>query len=345
MVFVGMVVTVSLTFTFMDVLYCSSKKLHKKQQRQSANFTFNMFNSTTVLQKRTIWISSHYPVTLLQSYKINNPGICRNISKLSAVVIVNTSPDNFERRNLMRKTWLNSTFYYPETIRVVFLLGIVSNLLLQFKIENENSVHKDIVQGHFIDSYHNLTNKGVMGLKWITEHCQNAEFVVKVDDDVFVNFFKVFKEISFIKHKKRYIMCHRMIEGTNPIQRQVEDKWYVAKDEFKLMNHYPFVSCSGLVVFMSSDLIPLMYTAAFMCPFFWIDDIYLFGILPTKINGVVHHEINANISIYKEETDNCFQKSGSQCKLIAGVADPDVINVVRRSWKAVIGNDSSITLP
>jgi beta-1,3-galactosyltransferase 1 len=74
---------------------------------------------------------------------------------------------------------------------------------LQYQIEEENKKFKDIVQGQFIDSYRNLTNKGVMGYKWISEHCMNAEIVLKVDDDAFVNFFKYFEEMSHIKEKKK----------------------------------------------------------------------------------------------------------------------------------------------
>jgi hypothetical protein len=53
----------------------------------------------------------------------------------------------------------------------------------------------------------NLTNKGVMGYKWISEHCRNAEFVAKIDDDAFINFFKLFEEMQYLKDKKRYILA------------------------------------------------------------------------------------------------------------------------------------------
>jgi beta-1,3-galactosyltransferase 1 len=54
------------------------------------------------------------------------------------------------------------------------------------------------------------------------------------------------------------------------------------------MRYYPYTSCSGLAVFISRDLVPLLYKVAFMSPFFWVDDFYLFGILPAKLDGVIH---------------------------------------------------------
>ena len=37
------------------------------------------------------------------------------------------------------------------------------------------------------DTYHNLTLKTVMGLKWTSIFCPQARFVMKTDDDIFVN--------------------------------------------------------------------------------------------------------------------------------------------------------------
>jgi beta-1,3-galactosyltransferase 1 len=206
------------------------------------------------------------------------------------------------------------------------------------KIEHENSVFKDIVQGHFIDSYHNLTNKGVMGLKWITEYCQNAEFIVKIDDDVFVNFFKVFSEMSQIKSRKRYITCNILRAGSNRIQRAIYDHWYVHKDEFKRMRYYPYTSCSGLAVFISRDLVPLLYKAAFMSPFFWVDDFYLFGILPAKIDDVIHQRLNMNISLDHTRGLECYEKFGTQCPFVVSQIIPEYGNVTFRSWEAILRN-------
>jgi beta-1,3-galactosyltransferase 1 len=53
---------------------------------------------------------------------------------------------------------------------VIFLLGSVLDPMLQYQIEEENKKFKDIVQGQFIDSYRNLTNKGVSLLRTLTDY-------------------------------------------------------------------------------------------------------------------------------------------------------------------------------
>ena len=69
--------------------------------------------------------------------------------------------------------------------RLVFMLGSTSNTSLQREIELENLNTRDIVQGNFLDTYRNLTYKSVMGHLWVSEFCQNADYVVKSDDDIY----------------------------------------------------------------------------------------------------------------------------------------------------------------
>ncbi|XP_052062064.1 beta-1,3-galactosyltransferase 1-like [Mytilus californianus] len=293
--------------------------------------TINKSKSTQLAYTRNILMETSYPIVLTQPYKINNEAICRRVPKITCIVMVHTSLNHFERRRNIRKTF-NSTYYSPNIIRVVFLLGLTNNSTLQTIIEYESLVHQDIVQGYFMDTYHNLTNKGVMGLKWITEHCRNAKFVAKIDDDVFINFYKIFESLEFIKEVKKYLACNRLEADTNPIERGINDKWYVHSDVFKGFNFYPYTSCSGLAVFISIDLVPLLYKAALISPFFWVDDFYLFGILPAKIHGVVHYEINAHISFNHRRTFNCFSKYGDKCKLLAGITDTDINPTKIRIW-------------
>ena len=63
---------------------------------------------------------------------------------------------------------------------------------LQEKVYKENDKHGDIIQGDFIDTYHNLSYKASMGNFWVSEFCEQAEFVVKTDDDWFVDLYEVY---------------------------------------------------------------------------------------------------------------------------------------------------------
>ncbi len=107
-----------------------------------------------------------------------NPGhnTCKSKAPTLLALVV-TSPGNFERRALIRRTWANPKFSY---LRAVFLLGDPRDQTLNARIAHESSEFKDIVQEDFYDSYDNLTLKSVMAFKWSAAYCAKATFFMKV---------------------------------------------------------------------------------------------------------------------------------------------------------------------
>ncbi|NXH38453.1 B3G5B glucosaminyltransferase, partial [Dicaeum eximium] len=51
----------------------------------------------------------------------------------------------------------------------------------------ESRQHGDILQGDFADTYGNLSRKTLLLLRWARACCAPAPFLLKADDDVFVN--------------------------------------------------------------------------------------------------------------------------------------------------------------
>ncbi|NXS01802.1 B3GT4 galactosyltransferase, partial [Oxylabes madagascariensis] len=51
----------------------------------------------------------------------------------------------------------------------------------------ESRQHGDILLGDFADTYGNLSRKTLLLLRWARACCQRAPFLLKADDDVFVN--------------------------------------------------------------------------------------------------------------------------------------------------------------
>ncbi len=48
------------------------------------------------------------------------------------------------------------------------------------------------LQGGFHDSYHNLSYKNVFGKLWVSTFCEQAEFVVKTDDDMYIDLYATY---------------------------------------------------------------------------------------------------------------------------------------------------------
>ena len=51
----------------------------------------------------------------------------------------------------------------------------------------EQNQFQDILVGDFQDSYYNVTKKVLMGMNFIIEHAKEVEYVIHIDDDVYVS--------------------------------------------------------------------------------------------------------------------------------------------------------------
>lgn len=104
------------------------------------------------------------------------------------IFIITSFYRNIETRSAIRRAYYIKKLAHFN-FKKVFLLGIgPDNKYVNVKaIQNEASRFGDIVQGNFIEAYRNLTYKHVMGLKWISENCSSAKYVIKMDDDIVIN--------------------------------------------------------------------------------------------------------------------------------------------------------------
>lgn len=64
----------------------------------------------------------------------------------------------------------------------------------------ESVKHKDIIAEDVVDTYNNLTLKSIFMLKWVKKDCMQARFVMKVDDDAYINVENLYKYASQVKH-------------------------------------------------------------------------------------------------------------------------------------------------
>ncbi|XP_005089785.1 beta-1,3-galactosyltransferase 1-like [Aplysia californica] len=261
---------------------------------------------------------AYYPGEMVGKYIMVNPDLCRDADKIDIIIIVHTAPANLEKRQRIRDSFAKQSNFLPFQVRVAFLLGLTSNKTLERVLWSEHTKYNDTVMGNFKDDYHNLTLKGVMGFRWISEHCANSRFVLKIDDDVLINMYKLL--YSFLNHmngKRKSIFCNLWHKNTMPILRT--GKWRVAPHVFSHKQTFPYDYCSGFVVIMTSDLMRPLYEAAQTTPFFWIDDVYLFGMLPSVVGGVTYYNyaLNKNMTLRAKIATNCTKHKGFHCPIFA----------------------------
>lgn len=186
------------------------------------------------------------------------------------LILVASAPDNFDRRNNIRKTWARDTELHWPRWKTYFLLGQtptsnVSKLLLK-----EDEAFRDLVRGDYKEHYWNQTYKIQMGFEWAVKYCEFS-FLLKADDDVFVDTARV---ISYLNEpdtpKLKLYSGHVMRQVA--VTRKL-GKWFVSKSEYA-RNIYPDY-CSGFAYILSYDVVTLFVELFEFLPVFKIDDAYV----------------------------------------------------------------------
>lgn len=204
---------------------------------------------------------------------LNNESICGG--SVFLVILVNSDPEHSDVREAIRETWGSVKQINGASLRVVFLVGSrVQTKGLTGRLQKESERFGDMVMGTFNDSYLNMTYKTVMGLHWMNSYCRKATFVMKSDDDVMINIYKlVYFLQELIKTKSE---SHNFYFGLamqpSPF-RSNTSKWYMSYSDYKYSQYPPYCLGSGYV--LSNDVAIKIYGVTKQVPFFWIDDVYM----------------------------------------------------------------------
>ena len=146
--------------------------------------------------------------------------------------------------------------------------------LQDHRIKIESETHGDILQERFEDSYRNLTIKTMLFLKWYNQKCSHVPYLLKADDDAFLNTKHLYKVVS--QNTKADILIGQTLCVAKPIRFQ-RSKWYVSESEYREETYPPYLNGPGYL--MSSSTAQKLFRAAYDVPLFVYEDIYLTGIV------------------------------------------------------------------
>ena len=209
-------------------------------------------------------------------YVIENHVVCSPLTgeeQIDLLILVTTTPSNFDQRQVLRDTWLTHTKNNTAKVRHIFLFGKVKDMKIQDKILKESMTYNDVVQESFIDSYENLTYKTIMGFKWASLQCPKVKFVLKTDDDMFVNIPAV---LNIARPNAVLLQTHvvgNCKQNPHPI-RNKESKWYTPMESFpgKLFNSG---FCAGTGYLTSLNVVKKVFEVSPNVPFFHLEDVYV----------------------------------------------------------------------
>ena len=203
------------------------------------------------------------------------------------LIMVTTRPDDFERRSNIRSTW-GGTWHQRTDLplwKTIFQLGLSNNYQVWNKTVDEAVKHRDMIFGNFTDNFFKLPVKVIMGFEWATRYC-NFDFLLKADDDVFVNIPNVFKFLS-----EPDIPRHKLYAGNVHFQTEAirfrHPKYYVNILEYPYRKYPRFTSGGGMV--FSRDVVAGMVNIHNNSNYFKLDDVYI-GMLALRLGVDAHHD-------------------------------------------------------
>ncbi|KAL3885858.1 hypothetical protein ACJMK2_025890 [Sinanodonta woodiana] len=241
-------------------------------------------------------------------YVIDNDVICKlydDSGEIYLIIFIFTTHQRQQERNAIRQTWLNYTNKNKANIRYSFLLGEVPDENIRKLVEEENKIHNDIIKEDFVDTYQNLTYKTMMAFKYAITKCSHAKFVLKTDDDMWVNIpglLKVLKREETTLQTAVGGACH---PEAGPI-RNPASKWYASFQSYP-HNSYPGF-CSGTGYVTSINVARKVFDISKNVPFFHLEDVYV-AICIRKLGYRLYpiHGFNA----YRPTFDPCLYKGDS----------------------------------
>lgn len=228
------------------------------------------------------------------SYILNPTSTCEPWEDIILLVCVTTRVNNFEQRHLIRDTWGNKELFSEKGVKVVFIVGTTEDDNVQFQLSEEFMKYNDIVQVNSLDKYHNLTVKSISTLNWASKYCANTKFVLKSDDDMFVNMFSLLEYIQKrIKKQDRTSVIYCRVWTSVPVQRSGK---YAVSSKDANFTHYPDF-CGGPFYLMSMDVVSKLHPISLTQPMFKLEDVHITGFLRTKI-GINLRKGNEEILLY-----------------------------------------------
>ncbi|KAI4307332.1 hypothetical protein L6164_030533 [Bauhinia variegata] len=178
--------------------------------------------------------------------------------KVFMVIGINTAFSSRRRRDSVRETWMPRgeqlvQLEHEKGIVIRFMIGhsATSNSILDRAIDSEEAQHKDFLRLEHVEGYHELSAKtkiffSTAVAKW------DADFYVKVDDDVHVNLGVLASTLARHRSKPRvYIGCMKSgpVLSRKDVKYHEPEYWKFGEEGNKYFRH-----ATGQIYAISKDL-------------------------------------------------------------------------------------------
>lgn len=264
--------------------------LQKVQPDHQLQATFSSSSNNLPLRKRPILIEDLY----VPGFHINNSNFCPDEGKgMKLLILISTKSDHADLRVTIRKTY--GSFNQRRDVGIAFVMCRSKQAAVNEAILQEQQLYDDIIQPRCIDAYRNLTLKMVAMLEWVDTYCWRVRFVLKTDDDVFVNGDYFLSQLEKFKSVRRTMFGS--LFSNRPVRRS-NYKYSVSKEEYGPDVFPNFFRGPGY--FMTADVVGEIYRAILPSVYMSTEDVIIGGILPPKL-GIKMVDLKNHLVIFPDK--------------------------------------------
>lgn len=206
------------------------------------------------------------------------------------VLMVPVAPSDRTSRDAIRSTWGGVRSARGQKVQLYFLLGSITNddqtglnQTVQQQLIEESHLYHDLIQSDFVDSYRNLTLKTMVMFEWLSSHCPEVAYAMKIDSDIFLN---VPNLVDLLLDAPQRSYVTGLIKRYSIVQRDKTSKWYLPHSVYPDFHYPPYTLGLGYV--FSMDLPKrILEVSAHMKPVY-IEDVHVgfclreLGVAPTS---------------------------------------------------------------
>ncbi|XP_043390462.1 LOW QUALITY PROTEIN: UDP-GlcNAc:betaGal beta-1,3-N-acetylglucosaminyltransferase 8 [Chelonia mydas] len=239
---------------------------------------------------------------------VNQPRKCAGNGTF-LLLAIKSVPGNFAARQAVRETWGREGAHGGQPVRTIFLMGAAHGQHqpdLRRLIAAESQAYGDVLVWDFEDTFFNLTLKDFLFLGWARAHCPDARFVLKGDDDVFINTPRVLAYLGALDTRRaRALYTGQVMANASPF-RQASSKYYIPESFYA--GPYPAYAGGGGYIF-SGRLAPALFLLAQHVAFYPIDDVYT-GLCfqALGVRAEAHPEFQTFDIAEKDRADPCAHR-------------------------------------
>jgi hypothetical protein len=225
-----------------------------------------------------IKVKDYYP----SGFSYPNPELCLlDGMGVKLLILIISAPANFLQRKAIRLTW--GTYTQRSDINIAFLLGQANQPNITASLLKETALYKDVITANFQDSYQNLTLKSMAMLEWTSSHCSKAEYLLKADDDMFINVDNLLEFIDKLDRSRSELKIYGHLVTAGEPDRNETSKFFLSYDQFS-GNTFPDYVTGPAYLFSSTLIAPSFFEKGMESRFNPMEDVFVTGVLAEALN-------------------------------------------------------------